>query len=98
MHPWHHFMIQEGSGSRFDMSNEVWSLVLTALREVYLGADPRGAAFLGVAGLRIIGRVDEKMCGRNALVVRRPPAERGRSDIILLHPHSPEGLDGRDFA
>ncbi len=47
-------LITDGSRSRLDMSDQLWSLFIAGLGEMHLISDPQGSSFLAIAGVLVI--------------------------------------------
>src|SRR5258708_199158 len=59
-----HSLITEGSRSRLDMRDQLWSVFIAGLGEMHLISDPERGSFLAIPGIQVIGRVDELSCGQ----------------------------------
>jgi hypothetical protein len=84
--------ITEGSRSRLDMSNQLWSLFITGLGEMYLVPCPECCSFLPIARVEVIWR-GEELSSRQDWLWAPPPTLL--SCLKLLLPHGAECDDGR---
>jgi len=77
-------LIAEGSRSRPDMGNQLWSLFITGLGEMYLVPCPEGCPFLPIARVEVIRRGDELSSRQDRL---SPPSPTLLSWLKLLLPN-----------
>src|SRR5690606_41223190 len=55
------FPTRRSSDLRFDMRNEVRTIIITGFGQMHLVAHPTGVPFLAQAGIRVIGRGEDAL-------------------------------------
>src|SRR5712692_7657731 len=90
-----HLHILGGGRRRFHMDEQVRSRLITGFGQVDLVAGPHRAACDAQMRVGVVGRAKKQRGGSNGVVAS--PAELAFVDHILLHPHAPQPLNGRNF-
>src|SRR2546428_55826 len=84
--------ITDGSRSRLDMSDQLWSLFIAGLGEMDLIPHPQRGPFFAIACVEVIGRVDELSRGQGWLISPLPSLIPW---FKLLFPNGVQSGDGR---